>query len=66
MKLGVSQSHVQSDDAVNIHPSRAEVSYLSVAESPTSSSTCSCCELHAGSHAIPRGRAAAAGWRGSG
>ena len=30
MKLGVSQSPVQSDDAVNIHPSRA-VSYATVA-----------------------------------
>ena len=66
MKLEASQSHVQSDDAVNIHPSRAELSHLSVAESPTSSSRCSCCELHAGSHAVPQGRAAAACWGGSG
>ena len=29
MKLGVSQRPVQSDDAVNIHPSGAELSYLS-------------------------------------
>ena len=29
MKLGASQSTVKSDDAVNIHPSGAELSYLS-------------------------------------
>ena len=33
MKLGVSQSHVQSDDAVNIHPSGAALSYFSNAAS---------------------------------
>ena len=33
MKLGVSQRPVQSDDAVNVHPSRAELSYLSNAAS---------------------------------
>ena len=33
MKLGVSHSFVQSDDAVNIHPSRAELSFLSNAAS---------------------------------
>ena len=33
MKLGVSQRPVQSDDAVNIHPSRTELSYLSNAAS---------------------------------
>ena len=33
MKLGVSQSPVQSDDAVNVHPSGAELSHLSNAAS---------------------------------
>ena len=45
---------VQSDTGQNSYMSRAELSYLSCAESPTSSSRYSCCELHAGSHAIPR------------
>ena len=47
MKLSASQSPVQSDDAVNIHPSGA-LSEATVAESLTSTSRCSCCELLAG------------------
>ena len=63
MKLSASQSRVQSDDAVNMHPSWAELSYLSCAESPTSSTRCSCCELLAGF--IPC-NTSGLGWRGSG
>ena len=46
---------VHIDTGQNYYMSRAELSYLSCAESPTSSSRCSCCEMHAGSHAVPQG-----------
>ena len=66
MKLGVSQSLVQSDTGQNYYMSRARCPSPRLPFHRLCLQDARAGQPHAGSHAVPRGRAAAAGWRGSG